>query len=185
MKYLKGFFLVIIIFISISFKPQTAKELILGDWIEVRRETRLGYIFNPGGAQNVPSIEISFFKDNSGTYYDREGISMDANGNMSRPPKSKFNYTLEGENIIFSSVCEIVKLDRDNLVYINQLFSRKDDHDLKCYFIHKEAYDKLSSTERDKLKGPTQKDLDYRDANKKKGPSQKELDYRKKMIFNK
>ena len=183
MKYIRNSYLLFVIFISISFKPQTPKELILGDWVEVRRESRLGYVFNPNGSQNELSVEISFFKDNSGTYYDRAGMTMDEKGNMSRPPKSKFTYKMEGKNLVgFSRACEIVKLDKDNLIYIFQQDEFKGDYDIKCYFIRKGAYDKLSSTEKDKMKAPTQKDLDYRDANKKKGPTQEEIDRRRKLM---
>lgn len=142
--------------LSYSSKGQTKNELLIGDWVEVRRETRLGYVFNCGGALNEPSIELSFRPDGYGTFL---------NHNLDEG-KSETDYLFLGDTIlVFGRINEIVRLDKDNLVLVMRTINKfRSENDLKSYFIRKARFDKLEKDEIDQLKAPTEKDIAYRDS---------------------
>lgn len=140
---------------------QTKQELLFGDWVEIRREQRCGYVYTIGGAFNEPSIQLSFFKDSTGTFYNPQ----------TPEPKSSQRYFLLGDTLLAFKgdgpirITDVVTIDKKNLVIIYRWSNkRKDDNlDLKSYFIRKEEYLKLTKQEIDKLKAPTSKDKLYLD----------------------
>jgi hypothetical protein len=141
---------------------QTTKgELLVGDWIEVRREQRSGYVYTIGGAFNEPSIELSFSKNGTGTFYNPQ----------TPDPKSAPGYLLLGDTLLawkdqnHITISDVETIDQNNLVIIIRTFNNRksDDLDLKCYFIRKHAYSKLTKEEIDKLKAPSDKDKIYLD----------------------
>lgn len=138
---------------------QNKRELLLGDWVEIRREERCGYIYTIGGELNNPTIQLSFFGDGTGTFYNPE----------TPEPKSSQQYFLLGDTILAFKgngpirITDVVTIDKKSLVIIYRWSNkRKDDNlDLKSYFIHKDEYLKLTTQELDKLKAPLPKDKLY------------------------
>jgi hypothetical protein len=130
---------------------QSAKDNILGDWKEVRREDRAGYLYVSNIADNKPGIEFSFFGDGTGTLF-----------NPATPEKAlvKSNYSIIGDSIlVFNKIYEIDKLTKDTLILTMKMMQRISFLDQRYYFIRKTAFEKLSAAEIDSLKAPSKKDF--------------------------
>lgn len=149
-------FLKAILIINVLSCQHPKFALIIGDWIEVRRESRLGYIYTKGGVQLTPSIKLSFNRDGMGTFYNPE----------TPDPEVKAEYKVYTDSILFFiRVNEIVKIDSHELVLIIRAMDKlRSDHDLKCTFIRKTFYHKLDTGHIRYYKSPTIKDLQYRDS---------------------
>jgi hypothetical protein len=165
----KTIILILVTICSFAF-GQTGSDFLLGDWIEIRREERSGSVYTIGGQLNEPSIEFSFDKNGTCTFY-----------NPHTPdPKSTHPYLLLGDTLlgwkgqIRMRIADVVKIDKDDLIIvIRSTNGRKADHDLKCYFIRQEAFSKLTTEEKEKLKAPTDKDKIYLEKIKAKQAARK------------
>jgi hypothetical protein len=142
------------------------KNGIVGDWVEVRREQRTGFVYNfLGAGPHQPSIEISFSNNGQGTFINTE-IPVEIE------PKMTMEYKIIGDSLlVFGRVYEILKLKGDSLVLTRQTDSRfKSEDDFKFYFLRKEVYDRLSDSEKKRLAAPTDKDKAYlKTINEKRG----------------
>ena len=138
---------------------QSVKDNLIGDWVEVRREQRAGFVYTIGGALNEPSLELGFRKDSTASFY-----------NPRTPdPKSFPKYFNLGDTLLalvdngYLTVFDIIKSNKTDLVIvwrINKSY-RDNDLDLKHYFIRKDTFNKLTQAQKDKLKAPTTKDTEY------------------------
>jgi hypothetical protein len=133
------------------------QNVIVGEWVEVRREQRTGFVYNfLGGGPHEPSIEISFSDDGQGTFINT-AIPVELE------PKMIIEYKVLGDSLlVFGRLYELLKLQGDSLVLIRRNDSRfKSEDDFKFYFLRKEVYDRLSESEKKRLADPTEKDKAY------------------------
>src|SRR4051812_19816932 len=108
---------------------QSKNNNIIGDWKEVRREDRAGYLYVNNRADNKPGIELSFFNDGTGTLF-----------NPATPEKAliKTNYSIIGDSIlVFNKIYEIDKLTKDTLIVTMKMMQRISFLDPRKYFIRK------------------------------------------------
>ncbi len=156
---MKSILSIIYIFLSVISHGQKLSQNILGDWVEIRREQRIDYVYNAGGTLLEPSIELSFFKDNTATFHNTQIPE----------PKSKVKYLIMGDTLLALvngdnlTVFDIVKISNSEMVIVWRSNKKwKDDNlDQKQYFIRKDKFDKLTTKEKDILKAPSAKDSIY------------------------
>lgn len=163
----RNFLIPVVIFLfwtMFSCHASGPSDWIVGEWVEVRQESRLGYVYNntSGMMLNTPSIELTFQKNNFGTFYNPE-IPEELE------PKATMPYILYGDSdLVFGRYYEVYKITPDTLILIHGFLGKKkafkSDNDTKSIFIRKKVYDQLSETEKQKAKGPTEKDIKYRDS---------------------
>ncbi|MDQ3142623.1 MAG: energy transducer TonB [Bacteroidota bacterium] len=142
--------------IVISVLAQDYSKLILGDWKEVRRESRLGYICNSRGDKLIPGISMKFYSDTYGHYHDTQSPEL----------KRKAKYTFVGDSIIeFISYYEIVKLESEKMILIRRAYyDTQSMHDLKSTYIRKSVHNKLTADELKQWQATTNRDIVYRDS---------------------
>ena len=131
-------------------------NLIIGDWVEVRRETRLGYVYSTEGALLEPFTMYRFLKNGEVIWYNSHNFDK----------KNSFKYYFYNDSIIYIyRKIDINYLDKDSLILCFHLFPDViDNDDQKCYFIHIDKYNKLSKLEKEEYKSPSIKDKIYLDS---------------------
>ncbi len=115
-------------------KKKSSKDLILGEWIEVRRDNR-GHI----GFDHEPSVTLTFNKDGSALFSDRFIDEINV--------KKKYRF-INDSTLSFVGTNEIKMINSKELILV---FKYKNDgeSDLDCFytFLRKEVYEKLSKDE--------------------------------------
>ena len=155
---MKNTFVFFFTLISALCSAQSVRDNLIGDWVEVRREQRNGYVYTIGGALNVPCIQLGFRKDNTVSFY-----------NPCTPDPEFFpQYLVIGDTLLAVKedrliIFEILKSNTTDLILVWRVNKKyKDDFlDQKLYFIHKDRFDELTQSQKDKLKAPTEKDKGY------------------------
>jgi hypothetical protein len=155
--FMRIILITIFFYIHCTANAQTKEQFIVGEWIEVRRENRDGYVFNRFGRLNdEPGLELTFNTDGSGVFYNK---FMD----LREPFQYRFN--TETTLVIGQRRREVVHLDKSKLILIFRLIDAgTSDMDIKSHFIRKEHFQKLSDEVKRQLAAPTTKDLSYRDS---------------------
>ncbi len=154
----KKYIWIILLAICTTGFAQTKKQLIIGDWTEVRREVRNSNIYSFGGTLNEPSIQMTFTSND--TVIVQNSASIDSIG------KAKFLFVgdtmLATINGPYLRIYEIEQLDKNKLIVTFRIFrSHKGDNDAKMHFIRTTRYKSLSKQEINNLKAPTEKDILY------------------------
>jgi TonB family protein len=150
---------IICIFISTLSYGQKLSENIIGDWTEIRREQRRGYVFSIGGGFMEPSIELSFFKDSTATFFNPQ----------TPEPKAIVQYLIIGDTLLalinqgYLTIFDIEKITNSEMVIVWR-FNKKgkdDDLDQKQHFIRKDRFNKLTPKEKNRMKSASLKDSTY------------------------
>jgi hypothetical protein len=128
-------------------KKKSSKDLILGEWIEVRRDNR-GHL----GFREKPSLQLSFSKDGTGTFFN----NLIPDSLVIR----KYNF-INDSTFFFITTNEIKMIDSKKLILVLRFNSKEQSElDLFCTFLKKEVYQSLSEEEKQKFQEQTSKDLD-------------------------
>jgi TonB family protein len=156
---MKNIFTALSLLLALTTFGQKLSQNVLGDWTEVRREQRSGFVYNIGGTFMEPSIELSFSQDSTATFYNPQ----------TPEPKSLVQYLIIGDTLLalinqgYLTIYDIEKIDNSEMVVIWRSNKKwKDDNlDQKQYFIRKDKFNKLTLTEKNFLKSPSPKDSAY------------------------